>query len=122
MKNVGDLEAIYSMCLQDADVYGFIGESSYRPGLDKFFGGHPKLLHRLQGEPEVVGPSTVQYVFEKSWRDKTSGELQRWHSVDADAAKPRDKVERLDFSRQKDGELKLRRVAVVDRAAAVMSA
>lgn len=118
MKNVGDLDAVFSMSAPDADMYGLVGADTYKPGLTKFFEEHPELLHVILGEPHVVGPATVQYAFEKSWRD-ADGELRTWLSRDpvpedrdGRPAKPRDKVERLEF----DDAGRLVKVSVVQRA------
>ena len=117
MKNTGDLDAIFEMSAPDADVYGFVGEGSYRKGLTTYFATHRMLLHVLIGDPEPVGQTAVQYSFEKSWLD-ADGELQVWKSVDpvpegqdGRPGKPRDKVECLEF----DSAGRLVKVSIVER-------
>jgi hypothetical protein len=104
----GSLEPVFNMCSPNADVYGLMGEK-IRPGLTAFFADHEGLQHELIDEPTQVGPATVQYPFVKSWR--TDGEWQSWSSIDP--AKPRNKVERLDF----DARGMLARVSVVEATA-----
>lgn len=106
----GTLEAVFDMCSPDAELYGLAGEDVYRSGLTDFFAKFEGLNHELLAEPTKVGPATVQYPFTKSWRNE-DGEVQSWSSIDP--KKPRNKVERLDFS---DSGM-LERVAVVDASA-----
>lgn len=100
------LDPVFDMCSPNVDLYGLKGED-VRPGFVSFFEKHGDLHHELMKDPEVVGPSTVQYAFVKTWRTE-DGEEKVWKSIDAD--KPRNKVERLGFDR--NGALE--RVAVVE--------
>jgi len=106
------LAPVFDMCGPAVDLYGLRGDE-VRPGLTSFFGAHPGLTHELLAAPVPCGPSAVQYPFVKSWRSPEDGEVRRWSSIEA--AKPRNKVERLEF----DGEGLLVRVSVVEATAPI---
>lgn len=104
------LDGVFDMCSSSVDLYGLKDnegeEEVVRPGFISFFKKHEGLQHELMEDPSVVGEGVVQYPFVKRWNDKDEALI--WKSIDA--AKPRNKVERLWF----DGEGKLEKVSVVE--------
>lgn len=93
-KGESTLDPLFDICSPNVDLYGLLGEN-VRPGFISFFENHPQLYHELIGEPSVLGPTTVQYAFSKSWLDLDTNEKKIWKSIDPE--KPRNKVERLNF-------------------------
>ena len=109
------LDPVFDMCSKDVDLYGLKGDK-VRPGFIAFFDKHDGLQHEIidndDNEPTTTIDTEsrmVQYPFTKTWKDE-NGEWNTWKSVDP--AKPRKKVERLEF----DEEGMLLRVSIVDLA------
>mmetsp|Transcript_41327 Transcript_41327/g.46980 ORF Transcript_41327/g.46980 Transcript_41327/m.46980 type:complete len:176 (-) Transcript_41327:118-645(-) len=91
-----NLDPVFEMCSPDVDLYGLKGDN-VRPGFISFFQKYERLHHELIDEPVVVGPTTVQYSFIKTWIDGNEEE-KVWKSIDPE--KPRNKVERLSFNEE----------------------